>query len=95
MHRAAVALLSLGSATAPQHQQLPVSAVVSLAPADTPAPDELLRVAAVQTTNFDDGKLRSAAEEIADKTMKVVSYIHRAAELGAEIAVFPEMVLTR
>ena len=30
-----------------------------------------------------------------DKTTKVVDYIRRAAALGAEIAVFPEMVLVR
>ena len=75
---------------------LPVSAVVSLDPhADPPSPADTLRVAAVQTCNFDDGIIRSAAREISDKTAKVVDYIQRAAALGAEIAVFPEMVLTR
>ncbi len=76
---------------------LPASAVIDLdprAPA-VPSPADTLRVAAVQTCNFNDGVLRSAAREIADKTAKVIDYIQRAAELGAEIAVFPEMVLTR
>jgi hypothetical protein len=46
--------------------QLPVSAIIDLhgsAPTP-PQPSETLRVAAVQTTNFDDGVLRSATQEI-------------------------------
>lgn len=81
----------------PRPPRLPVSAVVALDPAagPPPGPEDTLRVAAVQTCNFDDGTLRSATQEIADKTTKVVDYIQRAAAQGAEIAVFPEMVLTR
>ena len=46
-------------------------------------------------TDFADGVLRNASTEIADKTRKVVAYIGRAADLGADIAVFPEMALVR
>ena len=94
-------LLALGSlpprAGSLSAAELPVSASVPLgAGVESAVPEaDRLRVAAIQTVNFDDGKLRTAAQEIADKTTKVVSYIHRSAELGADIAVFPEMVLTR
>ena len=75
---------------------VPVSAVVDLGVSTTPpSPDETLRVAAVQMANFNDGRLRSAADEIADKTDKIVEYIAQSAALGADIAVFPEMVLVR
>ena len=73
-----------------------MSAVVDLSGASSPPlVDETLRVAAVQMANFNDGQLRSASEEIVAKTAKVVQYIQKSSALGAEIAVFPEMVLVR
>eukprot|EP00041_Stephanoeca_diplocostata_P000193 m.13729 g.13729 ORF g.13729 m.13729 type:complete len:354 (+) comp10195_c0_seq1:59-1120(+) len=86
---ASVAILSAS-------QELPASAVISLRDGETPPlPNETFRVGVVQMCNFDDGYLRNVTQEIRDKTEKVVKYIHRAANLGAEIAVFPEMVLVR
>jgi hypothetical protein len=75
---------------------VPVSAIVDISGSTVPpSPDETLRVAAVQMANFNGDRLRSAADEIADKADKVVKYIAQSAALGADIAVFPEMVLVR
>jgi hypothetical protein len=75
---------------------VPVSAIVDISGSTVPpSPDETLRVAAVQMANFNDGRLRSAADEITNKADKVVKYIAQSAALGADIAVFPEMVLVR
>ena len=83
-------------ATAPQLAcDLPVSAVVPLSADGDGDGEQQLRVAAVQMTNFADGRLRNMSAEVAEKTEKVVAYIHRASALGADIAVFPEMILVR
>eukprot|EP00035_Acanthoeca_spectabilis_P029862 m.6726 g.6726 ORF g.6726 m.6726 type:complete len:95 (-) comp3877_c0_seq1:1050-1334(-) len=51
---------------------VPASAVLPLDPSTVPPTQEdILRVAVVQMTNFNDGILRSAAQEISDKTDKV------------------------
>ena len=91
--------LASPSPSTPLACDLPVSSVVPLsATAGGPGPPDSaqqLRVAAVQMTNFADGRLRNMSAEVADKTDKVVAYIRRAAALGADIAVFPEMILVR
>ena len=55
----------------------------------------LLRVAAVQLSDFADGVNRSASEETTARTAKAVAYIAQAAQLGVDVALFPEMSLVQ
>ena len=86
-------LIFLRAQASPPRWNGPVAGVWPFDP--TPAGATALRVAAVQLTDFADGENRSAATETRARTAKVVQYLAKAAELGVEVAVFPEMSLVR
>lgn len=59
------------------------------------ADSTVLRVAAIQLTDFADGVNRSASQETKERTAKAVRYLQQASALGVDVAVLPEMGLVQ
>jgi hypothetical protein len=97
----ALALAEPSAAPAPAPWTAPVSGVagagdpcgVADPPRSCAGSKTVLRVAAIQLTDFADGVNRSASDETRARTEKAVRYLEQAAQLGVEVAVLPEMGL--